>query len=402
MPLFYYQALNANQQRVAGEMSAESLVQALAQLESQGLLIQSISSAPIPGGGAGENPFADHDDSGRTAVEQAALQQHLQRALERGRDILPALRAYAQEIPTGRRRRELDSVLRILERGDVAEAANTLAVLPGYWIPLLGAATASRDPGRILREFVRESERAMELQRQWWLTLSYPALLGGMAIAVLAVLSIFVIPVFREMFTDFGLQLPHLTLLILGIAEWIASGRILIVAAALVAIVVLLRQATRLLPLSVRNWCGDHLGVRWGRTTALARFSQFTADLLEAELETPQAVRLAGIATRNPPIRRAAGRLAGDLESGRELVRPGSRGVLTSTIVYALNNGISAASRIRLLREISAGYAERARIRLSWTRGIIEPLAICAIGLIVGATVLAMFLPLISLIQGLS
>src|SRR5262245_802195 len=308
MPQFYYQALNANHERVAGHLTAASLAQALAQLESQGLSVQSISSRPISDGAAGENPFADRDAAGRTTAEQAALQQHLQQALARGRDVLPALKAYSQELPTGRRRRELDTVLRTIERGDANEAARTLATLPGYWIPLLGAAAASRDPGRVLREFVQESDRAIQLQGQWWLALAYPALLGGLAAFVFAALSIFVIPLFRSMFADFGLNLPPLTLLVLGIAEWISSGRILIVAAVVVAAVLLLREATRQLPISVRNWFGDHLGFRWGRSTALARFSQLTADVLEAALDRRQAIGLAGSVTGRAPISRFGGR----------------------------------------------------------------------------------------------
>jgi len=406
MPLFHYQALNANREPITGQLPAESLAQAVAQLESQGLSVQSISSAPFPGSRGGESPFAADDGSGRAPVEramieQAALEQHMQRVIERGRDILPALRAYSKELSPGRQRRQLEDVLRILERGDAAQAASTLAVLPGYWIPLLGAATSSRDPARILREFLDEFDRAAELHRQWWLTLTYPAILAGLAAAVLSALSIIVIPTFRDIFAGFGLEVPVFTKVILTVADWIASGRILIAAVVLIAVAVLLVRTARLLPVSVRNWFGDHVGLRFGQATAIARFSQFTADLLEAELDPPQAIRLAGIATGNSPIRRAAWRVSGDLQSGRDFVRPASRTILTATVLHALGCDTSPA-RIRLLREISACYAQRVRIRLSWTRGVIEPLAICAIGLVVGATVLAMFLPLISLIQGLS
>ena len=45
MPLFHYQALNANGERVAGQLQAASLAQAVAELESQGLAIGSIGGA---------------------------------------------------------------------------------------------------------------------------------------------------------------------------------------------------------------------------------------------------------------------------------------------------------------------------------------------------------------------
>jgi len=59
-------------------------------------------------------------------------------------------------------------------------------------------------------------------------------------------------------------------------------------------------------------------------------------------------------------------------------------------------------SRVRLLREIAQVNAEKVRLRLSWTRGLVEPVAIIVIGLVVASVVVSLFLPLIKLIQGLS
>jgi len=96
-----------------------------------------------------------------------------------------------------------------------------------------------------------------------------------MAAAVLAALSIFVIPTFRDMFAGFGLQVSVFTKLVLTAAEWIASGRVLILAIVLIAVAVLLWQATRLLPVSVRNWFSDHFGLLFGRATAIARHREW-------------------------------------------------------------------------------------------------------------------------------
>jgi hypothetical protein len=75
---------------------------------------------------------------------------------------------------------------------------------------------------------------------------------------------------------------------------------------------------------------------------------------------------------------------------------------LTSTVQYALRAEMPAAARVHLLKEVSNCYADRTRNRLSWTRGIVEPLAICAIGLVVGLVVIALYLPLVDLINNLS
>jgi type II secretory pathway component PulF len=76
--------------------------------------------------------------------------------------------------------------------------------------------------------------------------------------------------------------------------------------------------------------------------------------------------------------------------------------MLPTTVQHAFAAEMAGPSRIAFLRELSRAYSERALARTSWTRGIVEPLAVAFIGLNVGVVVLALFLPLIALIQGLS
>ena len=415
MPRYRYHALNADRQPVTGELSAAGFAQAISQLESQGLIVQSIvdaasdisASIGTSSPSSGESPFASQTAADRASAEQADLRLHMEQVIQRGQDLLPPLRAYAAEMPRGRQRRELEAVLRVLERGDAATATTSLAALPGYWIPLLSAASSSHDPGRVLRDFLQESQRAADLSRQWWIALAYPLFLTGIAVLVMAALSFLVIPIFRDIFEGFGLQLPWLTVWLLTVSDWFTSGRIIIIALALVLLAVLLVRGRHLLPAGLRVWFGDHFDPLFGRSTALARLAQFTADLLEAELSPAHALRLAGMATNRGAIKRAAWRVSAELEprqsqtAGDPPLRR-SRRLIPATVVLALRAPLTATARVRVLREISACYADRARLRLSWTRGILEPIAICAIGLIVGVTVLALFMPLFTLIHGLS
>src|SRR3954462_6634435 len=98
MAQFHYQALNAAQQMIAGKLEAPSVVEAIAQLEGEGLVVQSIGYA-VPD--AMEEPALRPAAAPPVvaAVEQAALQQHLTQVIERSRPLLPALHAYAAEMP---------------------------------------------------------------------------------------------------------------------------------------------------------------------------------------------------------------------------------------------------------------------------------------------------------------
>ena len=395
MARFQYQALDATRQLIADELEAQSASQAVAQLEARGWTVLEIRSV------SSEAASPRSDDVPAVGREQAVLRRHMSRVIEQGRAIAPALHAYAEELPPGRRQRQLVAVLGTLERGDPAEAAASLQQLSTFWIPLLSAASASGDSGRVLSEFLRESQRADELRRQWWFTLAYPLFVIAIALAVLTILSFTVIPTFREMFTSFDLPLPSFTLLVLTIAESITSGRIMLIMAAILAGGYLLAKCSHLLPLSVRERFSDRFGTFFRRTTALARLAQFMADLLEANLNVSDALRIAGFAVASPRTRRATWRLATEIDTRSMFAWTPHRPFFSAIVLHALTAEMPVASRIRLLREVSQGYAQRIRGRLSWTQGIIEPIAVVLVGTVVLGTAIALFLPLVALVHGL-
>ncbi|WP_425614071.1 type II secretion system F family protein [Anatilimnocola sp. NA78] len=402
MPNYRYQALNADQQRVSGEIAAASLAQAIVQLEAQGLTVLSIAdevaiSAPASATIGYERDFALE----ATLDDQALLRSQLARLLEQSRELLPPLRAFAEELPASRRR-QLSKVIETISAGNLEQAEKTLRSLPGYWISLLGSAATTRNPGKILREFLRESQRADELRRQWLQMFSYPAVIFLLSTALLVFISFLVIPTYRDVFSGFGIRVGWLTAFVLSLAEWITSGRLLVAILSMAAAIALLVFSMRLLPTRSREWLEDTASRFGGRSNRVARLAQFTADLLEAELAPAPALRLASLATGSKSTARAALRFSQSLAGRSEQAVAKNSRLLTRTVRHALATPMPNAARVRLLREVSLNHSERTRHRLSWTQGIVEPLAIFAIGLMVGVTVLALFMPLINLVSGLS
>src|SRR4051812_783365 len=107
MPQFRYQALNADNQPLAGEIQADSVAQAISQLEAAGLMVQSIGFA------SGPRPLVPRFQPSvanfpvLAASEQASLDSRLTQIVERGRALAPALQAFAAEIRPPRSRRRL-------------------------------------------------------------------------------------------------------------------------------------------------------------------------------------------------------------------------------------------------------------------------------------------------------
>jgi type II secretory pathway component PulF len=397
MQRYEYQATGAAGETVCGEIEAASVSQAVNELEACGLAIQSIHLAQTDAA-AGVNPFARPADVDE--LHRSIVREHLTRAIERGRALLPALRALADELPAGARRRKLLAFIKTLERADAAAAADTFPAMAECWLPLMAAAP-THGAAQALRRFLGEAEQTDKLSASLRATLVYALVVLAAALAVMVLLSILVIPTYREVFQSFGLRLRPLTYVVITVADWIASGRVLIVFAAAAAAALVLMLIAARLPAGVKHWFGDRFGGLVGRWAALARFTRYTADLLEAQMPAPAAVRLAGTAAKSARLGRAASRLAQAFDAG-QLMRAEARPIIPRAVVHALAGPMAHPSRLRLLGELSQIYGERSLATASWTRGIIEPLAIILIGVIVGLVVLALFLPLALLVQGLA
>jgi type IV pilus assembly protein PilC len=411
MPIFRYQALNADDQLVSGHVAADAVAQAIAQLEASGMHVQSIGFAPADGDvlelapkviGVSRADAQSHGPTPDPAAERSLLESHLASVFEQSRPLLPALRAYAEEMPDNRRKRELQDVCHIIQMGDAAEAVRELAALPEYWIPLLSSAGPSNDAGRVLRGFLEESRLADALAGHWRRALIYPCIIVLMALAVLSAFALIIIPQFKDILYDFDLNLSSMTLFIINAADAFADGtllKVLIGIAGAASFVYLLR---RWIPESIRSYVVDRVTAIFGRSTAVAQFTRFSAELLEAGLDVPRAIRIAASASRRPSLRTAGWQLAHALETDAAGIPYHSARRLTATAIHALRTPIPPSARVALLKELSLIYARRAERKLSWTRGIFEPLAIMVVGLIVGAVVLALFIPLIDLINNLS
>lgn len=399
MPQFRYQALNADDQLVAGEIEADSVAQAIGQLEASGLVVQSIGYATAAKALNRQSITAAPDQKPLlvvSAAEQAEFDLHLAKIIECGRSLAPALHAYAAEMGRSRLRRQLLALIAVLDMTDTPQAVAAAQRLPAFWIPLLSAATVSDDPGRMIQVFVRESNRTTELSRLWRQALVYPLVVLSAAAAVMVFFSVLVIPVFRQIFQDFGLKIPLLTTAILTIAEWIMNGRLIMIAAAVaVGAYALTKFVQWGLPAGLRNWLSDRFGKPLGRSTAIAQFSHYLADLLEAGFAPALALRLAGSAAESPRLKRAAWRAAGEIEAGN-ISGLANRRILTASVLNAVEADLPSRSRVTLLRELSRCHGERASLLLSWTRGVVEPLAIVLVGLIVGVVVIGLFLPLLT------
>ena len=233
---------------------------------------------------------------------------------------------------------------------------------------------------------------------------AYPMSILVVAMAVLVFLSFVVVPTFSSIFDDFMLELSDLTMLVVWFSDQVLShlGRLLLITVAcLAAIYVVLRL------LSVLRFPGRVFDVLTNgssrQVTVMATFLRRLAESLNTGLPLPTALRLAGHSSGKPWLLRKAVALAHGLETDwAENERPPWATGLPPSVVYALRAGAEGGPNVRLLQEIAEIYAERVRNRFDWSTGLLPRLLILVVGFVVAMVVLALFLPLLELINGLA
>ena len=325
-------------------------------------------------------------------AELQRLQQLIQRVVVANKPLVSALSAYGQELARGSQRRRITRLIRQLEQGGEH--------IDQEWIPTLVAAAAAPDSSSVASGVFEELQRGVDVRNRIASTLAYPLAMAIASIGIMLFISIWIIPVFREMFTEFALILPQPTLIAIGASEFLLSfGWGALFVAVLVAILLLLHQSTC-------NWILQKLPVIGGaiRLSDRARFTRYLADLVAVDFAAFDALRICGRDTKDSQLRREAYHLASRLQFTNKHVRDalplGHR--LPRTVIYTLENNANPQAASKTLRELSWVLDRQTHDRMSWIISFVEPAFIVFLGASIGFYVVALFMPLVTLLNGLS
>ncbi len=395
---FSYQALTKDEELRTGQIAAASAAAALAQLESQGLTVLLIRQLESP---AVAEPTASVVSPTGLREEDRILRERLSEMLEKRATLAPALAAFAEELPRGRTRRDLHKLSVKLHEGVTVDELSQSRDLTTRWLPLLGSGgTVGSGP---LQDVFAEAERESAIRTQLTRSLVYPVLVLLLSFFVVIFLAIAVVPTISSVFYDFGLALPRLTTAIVNFSDelrnhtWRFFLSLGVFCGILYAIFYLLKQW--ILP---GRWLGAFLNGNSLQVTEMAGFVRRLAEALSAGLPLAAALKLAGRGSPHRWLRREAQSLADAFERDPMPAQRLKNSSLPATVVYALQAGPEGTPNIRLLQELSEIYSERVRNRFDWATGFLPQFSILAIGIVVGIVVLALLLPLVQLINGLT
>ena len=398
MPAFRYEAVDARGKPRRGLIDAESPRQVRDQLRGEGLFPTAIDAANSPDAGGAI-------DRTRLSPALVSLTTRLLATLTRsGMPVDQALAAVAEQADDARAAKVFTAL-----RTQVA-AGETLAVALARWPRTFselyrGLAAVGAETGRlpdVLTRLADYLEARQALRQKFTLALIYPALVTVIALAVIAVLLVYVVPQVVSVYQQSRQTLPWLTQALIAVSGFFrATGWFWL--AGMGAFVVAFVVANRRIAFRAR-WHAALLRLPVARE---ARHRSGHCALCEHALD-PHGQRRAAAARARCRARRrlgvatqARGGHVGGAGPRRRVARAGAEGagVFPPVLIHLVANGEASGQLAPMLARAADELEREAERRLTWFAALLQPALIVAMGAIVLVLVLAVMLPIVSMNQ---
>jgi type IV pilus assembly protein PilC len=257
----------------------------------------------------------------------------------------------------------------------------------------------------ILRRLSTYMEKAANLKRKVKGAMTYPVVTLLIAVVVLAVILIFVIPVFEEMFADFGSELPVPTQIVVAMSNF-AKDNFFYVLGALVLFGFAFRHFYRtekgrvfvdrtVLRLPI---FGDLL-----RKVAVAKFTRTMGTMLASGVAILEALDIVGKTSGNKTIEAAIMKTRTGISEGRTMADPLTEsGVFPSMVCQMISVGEATGALDAMLGKIADFYDEEVDQAVENLTALIEPFMLVFLGVTIGGLVVAMYLPIFKMAGAIS
>jgi type IV pilus assembly protein PilC len=398
MNLFWYEATNADGVRLTGEIEAETVAAAVQLLVQQGLSLRAIQQVPV--------------EAIRERASSAEFDARISKLVERKGEWLPALRAMADELPAGGVRNEMQRLISEIE-GEVTVSEFLSSRYAAMLLPLLASGLDasdnsvptehSTDSAHRFHDWLSVLSKQIEdrvRRRNAWV---YPTVLIVLVSLAAAACLVLIVPIFKAMFIDFGLSLPAPTLLAITLSDQLTIywQRTLVVLALLVIVTIATVSLFR--SYSVANRLFGRFAA--GTTSNLAAMSAFTsalAELLILKAPIPVAIRYAGTISHHPYFKQLSEQFAADACQPAKLRQSLSAERWPPLLIEALRSGEAGEPNVRMLRALASVYSDRIGARIDIGSDLLPAIATFFIGITVAYFIIALFMPLVSLVTALS
>ncbi|MBZ0136978.1 MAG: type II secretion system F family protein [Planctomycetes bacterium] len=417
MPIFAYEAINAQGQKETGELEAANRNQAILEIRNAGLkptkVAQRAETAATKKSAAKEEKGPSRTKGGKIKGKANAQQltdftAQMAVLIDAGLPVVRSLKVLSRQQKPGAFKFILEDVSESVEQGSsLSEAfSNHGRTFDKLYVNMIKAGEAGGILDTILQRLADFMEKSQRLKKKVIGAMIYPIIVMSVAVMILTGIMIFVVPAFEQMFAEQGMELHWMTAMLVGISRGIVSIWGIIFVGVVIA--------------------GAAGLMAWGRTpggervidklklklpifgpiikkAVTARFTRTLGTLVMAGVPILESLNICKNAMGNVILGEAIDKVANSIKEGETIAGPLSEtGLFDDLVVNMVDVGEETGELDKMLMKVADTYDVYVDIAVESLVSILEPVLIVFMGGAIGFIVIALFLPLVGLIDGIS
>ncbi len=426
MATYTYQALNASGKTQKGTVEASSSEEAIQRIKAQGYFptsVQPQKEKKTKGAGAeaSEKKKKKKKKGGGFAIGKVKAKhltlftRQLSTLQDAGLPLLRSLQILESQQKPGLMKNVLLGVCEEVEGGSsLSEAMGKYPKAFNHlYVKMVNAGEIGGVLDVILQRLSEFMEKSEKLKRKIKGAMVYPIVVMVVAIAILTGIMLLIIPKFEEIFTDFEIELPGLTQGLITSSRWVAGsnpgqeipGWVFMV----FGFPVLWISFKIIRKTPPGRAVTDYL-VLWSpilgklvRKTVIARFTRTMGTLISAGVPILEAVTITSQTSGNYVFEKALMNVHDSIREGETFAVPLRESKTCDPIVVnMIDVGEETGEMDAMLLKIADNYDEEVDVAVASLVSLLEPIMVVMLGGMVGTIVVAMFLPMISMLESLS
>ncbi len=393
MPRFTYTGRNTAGKQT-GNINSSSRREAIVMLKEKGIRVMNLEEVP-------ESIFTKEITIGNPVKlrDFVIFLRQFSTLIRAGISVVEATNVLAQQTSSKALKRVLFDVEEEMKQGNPLSeaAAKHPKVFSTMFINMIKAGEASGALDDTLDRLATQFEKQNETRQKIVSALTYPLVLGVIAIGVVIFLLVGVVPTFVSMFSDFGADLPLITRFVLGASEWMQSFWWLL-------LLMMVGVVTGLMAMNKQKHTKYYIDYALLRMpifgsllqkAVIARLTRTLSSLFSSSVPILQAISIVEKIVENEVIARVLARSKIELEKGESLTGPmKEHWAFPPLVTQMITIGESTGSLDSMLDKIAEFYEKEVDYATDRLKSLIEPLMIVLLAIIVGTIVTSILVPM--------
>ena len=424
MPRFKYVAMDAKGTETEGVLDAENQAQAVSAIRTKGFFptrvvelgasgekkkasVQASVNAQAPGKIGKKGLNINLFGGGKIKPKQLMVfTRQLATLVGAGLPLLRGLKILLKQEKVAALRDALNGIGEAVESGSTfSEALSQYPkIFDKLFVNMVKAGEAGGVLETVLVRLAEFMEKAEKIKNKVKSAMIYPVVVLVAAMGILAFLLTNVIPKFQDIFKDLleGRPLPGITQAVISVSEFVKTkGYVILIVGAVLVIGSKLWKRT-----ASGRYAMDKMSLKmplFGSMfvkTAVARFTRTLGTLMNSGVPVLQALNIVKETSGSEVVSKAIQQVHDAVKEGESMASPlQGAGIFPEMVVSMVDVGEETGALPEMLMRIADNYDDEVDNAVEGLTSIIEPVMIVVLALIIGTIVIAMFVPLISIIS---